>query len=726
MALSFLDRVSKTFRRLARNDAGHMRVGEHGSGLEVVSGFPRVDYLDDLDFPNYLKEFKEVANDPQVAKELFSNTFPVIAADWSVEPASDDPRDVEIAEFCSANLLNQGGDTYGRDYWQKTPWKGRLRDILRFLQNGHSIFQVVLRRQGRFIVYDKLKYLNPESVERWHFDEIDNLEYLLRTYTDSKGEHRNLERVDAADLVIYTWDQEGSNILGKPLIRPMWKPYRMKVLLEKLEVVDKQKTGVGVPFFQLQEGYTPEDEKKAEDLVKSMRVGKFEKAYAVIKPGQDFGWKEGGTATKGVREIIAGKDSDISKVGGGLMQELQTGDLGGGAGVAGAKSAFESMLHTAIALTVIEQEQRRIVSLVDLNWNPRPVAYPTLKVSRIDPNEQTKNVPEFVDAVTSVRSAGLDVETENEIRRRYNFMEVDPDTVEREQQDQQDQQDQMDPEDPLNQETPDQKKTRRQRQKLQRVKDLERAAVDAERMRKSLEAFERDYFLAARAVLRDMRDSVVADIRAGALHPSKAEEIKVPFQQDLRERLLSVMRNVRDFGRETVGDELGRQMRRLGRQRLAAKLDTRRTAISFANKQSEVLVQLDVTGLVTRLQQQATQQYNLLLGQGLQPEQVADGLQSYFGSLSDRQIRDMGRNSTAVAFNLGRNVTIQELKDDLEPNAIRTEVLDENTCPPCERLHGFTTEINSPAYFAKSPPAYCDGQRRCRGFWLVFPKVATT
>lgn len=710
MATAFGKLIGRFFGLQA--DTGSVRTGEVASGLEVIAGIPNIEYLDDLGYPEYLKEFERVANDPQVAKELRAATLPLLGADWQIEPASDDPRDVEIAELCSANLLCEGGTTFDRAHWMRVPWPDRLRDILRFLKNGHAVFQAILRREGRFTIFDTLKYLQPQSFAQWEFDERDNLVRALRTFTDSAGKAHTLEPIQASDLVVYTWDREGSNLFGKPILRAMWKPWRMKEKMELLEVVDKQKTGVGIPFFQLQENPSPEDQKRAEDLVRSMRGGRVEKAWAVIKEGQDFGWKEGGTSTKGLREIIAGKDLDIAKAGGSLMEELQTGDLGGGAGVAGKKSAFETLLRQAVAQTVITQEQRNIATLVDLNY-PGTRVYPTLKVARIDPDEQTRNVPAFVAALTGVPGA-IDLDTENEIRRRYGFMERTSQTPG------------TGPgygHDPVPPGVDPSAEARLL--KLQNDPLLVRAGVDAVRIQSELEAFERQYTGALKAVLTDMRDAVVHQVREAKVPPASPGAVKVPFQQDLRERLLAIMRTIRDFGREQVRSELLRQMRRVAsKQTLAANPATRRGSISFSNQQNEVLVQLDVSNLIQRLQAQVVQQYTLMAAQGMAPEDIATALQGYLDSLSDRQIEEMGRQSTAVAFNQGRNVAIQEYLPVLEPNAVRTEVLDANTCEPCAQFHGYEARINSPEFFEHGPPAHCDGQRRCRGFWLVFPKEA--
>jgi hypothetical protein len=146
---------------------------------------------------------------------------------------------------------------------------------------------------------------------------------------------------------------------------------------------------------------------------------------------------------------------------------------------------------------------------------------------------------------------------------------------------------------------------------------------------------------------------------------------------------------------------------------------TRRGAIAYSNQQAEVTAQLDVSNLVQRLQTQVVQKYNDLVGTGASPAEIASQIDDYLGGLSSAQVEGMARASTSQVFNSGRNVSILELQPQLEPNAIRVEVLDENTCEPCQALDGQEFEIGSTDYLLNQPPRQCDGGVRCRGFYVV-------
>ena len=57
--------------------------------------------------------------------------------------------------------------------------------------------------------------------------------------------------------------------------------------------------------------------------------------------------------------------------------------------------------------------------------------------------------------------------------------------------------------------------------------------------------------------------------------------------------------------------------------------------------------------------------------------------------------------------------------------AMRSEILDGNTCPNCIRLDGYTTQVNSENFAKYSPPRWCFGGNNCRGIWVYIKKDET-
>ena len=144
---------------------------------------------------------------------------------------------------------------------------------------------------------------------------------------------------------------------------------------------------------------------------------------------------------------------------------------------------------------------------------------------------------------------------------------------------------------------------------------------------------------------------------------------------------------------------------------------------NLGHRHPAVIAELDVSNLVQWLQAQVIAQYNELVGSGLSQAEIASRIKESLSALTDRQIEDMARASTAGSFNAGRNVAIVELKPQLNPYAVRSEVNDANTCDPCAGLDGQKFLIGSPEYLENQPPRKCEGKQRCRGFMVVHARV---
>jgi hypothetical protein len=715
-----------------------------GSGFTVTGGIPDIDYLDELGFPAYLEAFRRLENDPQIAKELRGNTAPLIAADWQMEPASDAPRDVLISEFVGANLYQQESDHFGTEFWCRTDWTDHLRDALRMLVNGFSICQMVYRKQGRFQVLDCAKYLQPESIRRWFFDKADNLVKIERYYIGADGEPVSNEFIPADQLFIYTWDQEGSNILGRPLIRAMWGSFQLKTRFRKLAAIGTMKTAVAVPYFENPVGASDRDITRGEQLAKQMRSGNLERVYAAITTGQKIGWAEAtGDGTKGIPELIQMENGEIAAVGGLEFTGLGTDGQAGSRGVAGTQASFSSLLLSAIARYIVARQRIRIRAIVDANF-PGVTRHPRMKVDNIDPFQKTRILPDIVTAI-GAKAITNTIDTENELRRRWGLMEITEDERAQAQvtepsstatpagQGAPQGQEQTNP-GAVEGSTPGEEPgagaatnpATMSRHDLADASLIERHRVDAGAILRELEKHEAVYYAALSHVEADMRDAVIGMVRSGTLRPTKASDVKVPFQEDLRARLVSILKGVRDYGRNEIVNEIRRQSIRIAAGRIVkSNPATRRGAMAVSNQQAQVTADLDVTNLVARLQSQTVGIYHDLAAQGANDEEIAAGLKDYLAGITDKQIAQMARSSTSVAFNGGRAVSILEHKEQLQPVATRVEVGDENSCDPCATpasqggLNGLRVEIGSKSWLQAQPPNGCDGGDRCRGFMVV-------
>lgn len=134
-------------------------------------------------------------------------------------------------------------------------------------------------------------------------------------------------------------------------------------------------------------------------------------------------------------------------------------------------------------------------------------------------------------------------------------------------------------------------------------------------------------------------------------------------------------------------------------------------------------VEIDISELAGRLEREALRLINDLSQQGLSGNELADAVADGLKSLSDAPVDRAARGAASESFNLGRNLEAQRRLGDIQ-QVVRTEVLDENTCPPCYELDGKIETMNTPEYFENMPPNKCDGRTLCRGFYIYLTEPA--
>ena len=154
--------------------------------------------------------------DPHVKGGLLEKTNALQNAQWAIQPASDKPKDVEIADFVSANLLRTSSEKFGREYWCQTSWRQRLFEIIAALEHGFSMFQISSRlasgRGGTRRVWDRIHWLEPSSVDPtgWSLSDTDDFLGVYRTYSEASAQYRSTEwkyneLLPADEIALYTW-----------------------------------------------------------------------------------------------------------------------------------------------------------------------------------------------------------------------------------------------------------------------------------------------------------------------------------------------------------------------------------------------------------------------------------------------------------------------------------------------------------------------------------------
>jgi len=258
------------------------RIG--GSGFVRFGGrlYNMADYNPALQGQKASETYEEMLNDSEIAAGISRLIWPLLSAQWTIEPVDDSDEEKEIAEFCEKWILGTGR----RDPFAPK-WQDLLRHSLLCLSYGFSAFEKVwgVDEDGRQ-VYAQIAGIMPKSVRQFVFktDGSGDLDYLFQyAYTDRGFEQAN---VPAAKLMVFTFAREADNLWGRSILRACYKPWYHEEKLTKLDGMRHERHGLGFTIFKISPGGGNIEKDAAELLVREARA--HEKQYAVIEVGQEL------------------------------------------------------------------------------------------------------------------------------------------------------------------------------------------------------------------------------------------------------------------------------------------------------------------------------------------------------------------------------------------------------------------------------------------------------
>lgn len=343
------------------------KTGELGEGTMITVGgvIQNSEYNMALKGAKGIKVYDEMRlGDATVKASMQAIKLPILSARWRIQPASEDKRDVEIAEAVEKELFDNGTRT-----WQET-----LTEILLYLDYGVMPFEIIWEfREDGFIGIRKLASRWPTTIYDW---QLPNGDAGIQQQTVNGDFSIPMEK-----MIIFTNQKEGDNWWGISLLRSAYKHWYMKDKFYLIDAISAERQGLGVPMGFVPVGATDEDKEEMEKVVKNLRVN--EKGFAVAEEGYriEFLDMKSGT-TKNLMPSIQGHDRSIT-----LNVLAQFLMLGGTAVGSFALSADQSKLFIlsleAVANHIKDTINRYLIKkIVDFNFNDVE-EYPTLEVEKI-------------------------------------------------------------------------------------------------------------------------------------------------------------------------------------------------------------------------------------------------------------------------------------------------------------------------------------------------------
>jgi hypothetical protein len=340
------------------------------SGSTFFAGFPTSEYNPHLMGKLAIEVYDKMKrSDPQVRASMRIVKAPLISAEWYMEPASDSAEDKKIAEFVWWNF-----NSLNRTFEQV------LSEAMFMLDYGYYVFEKVFEPttwQGEFHVrWKKFAPRHPRTIEEWILDSNGGIEAVMHNRANVG---RSDVRIPIEKLLIFTIDEEGGNPEGLSLLRSAYESWYFKRNFYKVDGIQKERHGIGIPDVEVPPNATPKDKALARQMARNLRTN--DKAYILRPPGFKVGFLE-----------LKGQPVDAleSAVHHGVMitmnvlaqfLALGTSDTGSRAISEAHQDMFTRALKFVANLLAGVFNQYAIRQLVDYNFTV--VEYPKLKVRKL-------------------------------------------------------------------------------------------------------------------------------------------------------------------------------------------------------------------------------------------------------------------------------------------------------------------------------------------------------
>lgn len=243
------------------------------TGMSVYGSLFREDYNSELRGKlGALKYDKMRRNDSEIAMSLRLIKTPIHAARFYVCPASQSKRDKKIAERIWWNF-----NTY-----LSVSWTSLILEALSFLDFGWYAFEPVYELYQGQVVWKKFAARHPIDNMAWHYDPVDGGPQGA-TFFDLMGRNTFIPMKlpnGQTKLLTFTLNKEGGNMQGISALRPAYKNWYYKENLLKVDAIQKERHGIGIPLIKLPAGFSAEDLVIANNIGRNLRTN--EKAHVVL------------------------------------------------------------------------------------------------------------------------------------------------------------------------------------------------------------------------------------------------------------------------------------------------------------------------------------------------------------------------------------------------------------------------------------------------------------
>lgn len=407
--------VAPSNKRFAlTSDLTGKEIGSAGSDYRRTMGGE--EYNLTLAGPEGIRIFDKMRrSDGAVRQSLRIAKTPVLAGRWFVEAADPGDKTSQMqADFIEHALF----------HGMTSSWFEFLTEALLMLDFGYYFFEKVFEvrevpegdRSVMRAVWRKWAPRHPLDVEEWEYDAHGGPNGVKMYAWDGA----NTVFIPISKLLVFTYDKEAGNVEGISILRSAYKHWYYKDNLYKVDAIQKERHGIGIPVIKLPANYSPEDKRLANELGRNIRTN--ERAFIVLPPMWEIEFAQIGGGVVDIRPSIDHHDSQI-------VRNVLANFVGTETSAAASVQVELFLKATRFIADIIADiiNKHAIPELIDFNW-PNAAEYPRLGVRRIG---ETTDWRTLSFAIRNFIGAGVikpDDPLEDWIRKEMDTPSRDPNT----------------------------------------------------------------------------------------------------------------------------------------------------------------------------------------------------------------------------------------------------------------------------------------------------------
>jgi hypothetical protein len=366
--------------------------------------------------------YSQMMTDAGVDMSVRAIKTPVLGAEFFIEPYSSDPQDVLICDFIWDNLAKG----------MSAPLLNSLADILHFFEDGFSVLEKVYENRewspnakgANTRTYTMLKKLGVRpgpTITQITYDNNGGPTGVIQRAIQSDGSTKEVT-IDISKCMIFTFGKVGGDLTGKSILRTAYAHWYYKTHFYKIDAVQKERHGIGIPRGKLGPAATLQDKVALRTMLRNLRTN--EESFIIETPNVavDFVELKGQT----VDALESAGHHNMMILMNIMAQFLAQGTGPGGASgsggrATGATSSDLFMKSLKFVANLIAQNFNMYVIPELVVWNFPTSNFPQVKVRNIG---ETRDLQMLGAAISNLVAQGgiiMDDPTENWIREVFDM-----------------------------------------------------------------------------------------------------------------------------------------------------------------------------------------------------------------------------------------------------------------------------------------------------------------